>query len=87
MDSPHPSGAPWPVSSDVPEYSYTPLDVGFDLRAHPDMVIDLPVGDRLRVRYVAGEDERTIEGARAEVASALTAAGYRVVVEPTAGEK
>jgi len=42
------------------------------------MAIELPAGDRLRVRYCDGDAERVIEGTRAHVAATLTAAGYRV---------
>lgn len=60
------------------EYSYTPLDCGFDLRVHPDMAIQLPAGDKLRVRYLDDIAERVVEGTRANVAATLTKAGYRV---------
>jgi hypothetical protein len=63
------------------EYSYTPLDVGFDLRRHPELAIKLPAGGQLRVRYMTGdgsESERVVEGSRLEVARVLRSAGYRV---------
>ena len=71
---------PWPQGSDEPseEYSYTPLDCGFDLRRHPELSIELPQGDWMRVRYLDGCDERVVDGTRAHVAETLTAAGYRV---------
>lgn len=60
------------------EYSYTPIDVGFDLRLHPEIAIELPAGDTLRVRFCDGDEERTLEAPRSEVASALSKAGYTV---------
>ena len=67
------------LGSGVPpvETSYTPIDVGFDLRRHPDMSIELPAGERLRVSY--GDEGRKVEGTRVEVARVLRKAGYRVV--------
>jgi hypothetical protein len=62
----------------VETYSFTPIDVGFDLRVHPDMAIELPAGERLKVHF--GNDGEIIEGTRAEVARALRKAGYRVEV-------
>ncbi len=72
----------WGKPSTPVEYSYTPLDVGFDLRRHPEMRITLPHGERLRVRYMAGGGEaareKTVEGSRREVVRVLRNYGYRV---------
>jgi hypothetical protein len=66
----------WCNGAAVDTYSFKAIDVGFDLRVHPDMAIELPAGERLRVQY--GDDGETFEGTRAEVALALRKAGYRV---------
>lgn len=66
------------------EASYTPLDVGFDLRVHPEMGIELPAGDVLRVRYMDGDEEKVAEGDRDHVASTLASAGYPITSAPTA---
>lgn len=60
------------------EISYTPLDCGFDLRLHPEIAIELPKGERFKVMYCEGRQERVVEGSRAEVSDALVLAGYRV---------
>lgn len=74
-------------TNSTPEFSYTPIDCGFDLRAHPDMAIELPPGEHLRVRYMAGVDERIVEGTRDHVASTLASAGYMVSGESCEGRR
>lgn len=63
-----------------PDASYTPIDVGFDLRLHPDTALVLPQGTHIRVRYMEGSKEREVEGGQQTVAEALRKAGYRVKV-------
>ena len=58
--------------------SYTPIDVGWDLRLHPDTQIALPSGTHICVRYMDGDQERVAEGGPSEVASVMRKAGYRV---------
>ena len=67
-----------PQAHASPDADYTPITVGFDLRRHPDMAVQLPEGDTLRVRFMAGTVEQEVEGTRADVARRLRAAGYRV---------
>ncbi len=58
-------------------YSYSALDVGFDLRAQ-GIAIDLPA-DATSVRYdVAPGESRTVEGDRFTLAEALLEEGYQV---------
>lgn len=61
---------------DTYDYSYTPLDVGFDLRKH-DMTIDLAI-DAQAVQYDDAGTTRIVRGSRQEIVAALEAAGYRV---------
>ena len=58
--------------------SYTPIDVGWDLRLHPDTALVLPQGTHIRVRYMDGTKEREVEGGQQVVGEALRKAGYRV---------
>lgn len=37
----------------APEYSFTPLDVGFDLRMHPELPIVLPDDEVMVIRYMS----------------------------------
>lgn len=59
------------------DYSYHPLDVGFDLRRHSDMLINLPE-DAHAVAYECGGERRVVSGPRERIVRALTAAGYAV---------
>ena len=63
-----------------PDASYTPIDVGFDLRLHPDTAVSLPAGSHIRVRYMDGKREREVAGGQSEVARTLRKAGYAVKV-------
>lgn len=65
-------------------YSFKPIDVGFDLRQ--GMALDLPEGESLRVEFIDGDEERSFEGPRAEVADRLRAAGYKVLEGKTNGD-
>jgi len=65
-----------------------PISVGFDLRAQR-MVVQLPDGDTLTVRYQTARDGRrepqqrelrVLQGTRTEVAAVLRRHGYRVKV-------
>jgi len=56
------------------DVSYTPQDVGFDLRRH-DLTITL--GKARAVRYMLGNEERVVRGSAEEVLTALHAAGYK----------
>ena len=61
------------------DYSYMPIDVGFDLRMQ-DMPIELP--GSLTGQTVAYEDVQgpaVVSGTREEIAEALVRAGYRVI--------
>ena len=62
-----------------PDASYTPIDVGFDLRQHPDIALQLPAGENLRVRYCKDTEELEVVGSPDTVARVLRAAGYSVV--------
>lgn len=65
-------------ASMTPDADYTPITVGFDLRRHPDMAVQLPAGKWIVVRYSEGQDVRETAGTPAKVATVLRAAGYRV---------
>ena len=58
--------------------SYTPIDVGFDLRVHPDIAIELPPKLYLCIRYMDGEEEKTTTGERRSVIATLRDSGYKV---------
>lgn len=60
-------------------YSYDPIDIGFDPRAH-GMAVDLPA-DATSVRYrERGTDAlRVVNGPRAALVTALEAEGYKVL--------
>lgn len=60
------------------ELSYTPIDVGFDLRVHKEIAVDLPAAAKILVKYMDGETERTFEGTPSQVADELDRCGYRV---------
>jgi hypothetical protein len=69
-------------AAETVDASYTSLDVGFDLRLHRDMVIRLPAGARLSVRYQDREDnEQTFTGTRVAVRERLRRMGYRVTAQ------
>lgn len=60
------------------EYSFTSLDVGFDLRAHEGMQLELPA-DISTVRYLdRANHEVLFSGTREAIRTALESAGYRV---------
>ena len=62
-----------------PPVSLLPLDVGFDLRVHDDMPVNLPEGVQ-RVAYLDNDDKEAIaSGSREEIARQLRQAGYKVV--------
>lgn len=66
--------------------SLLPIDVGFDLKVHPDMDTALPPGP-LSVRYLDEHgEERTVIGDAATVSRELTRAGYRVASGSTDAE-
>jgi hypothetical protein len=57
-------------------YSYTSIDVGFDLRLH-DMIVQLPE-DITSVAYDVRGKTCTLVGTHVKIRKALTRAGYRV---------
>ncbi len=62
-----------------PPVSLLPLDVGFDLRVHDDMPVNLPEGVQ-RVAYLDEDGKEAIaSGSRDEIARQLMQAGYKVV--------
>lgn len=70
--------APAPVP-----FSLLPLDVGFDLRVHPELEVDLrphASGGEVIVQYLVGQPggPTTFRGSLREVTDLLRAAGYRV---------
>jgi len=57
--------------------SLTPLDIGFDPRLHPDLVVNVPADTR-SVTYDLSGQTCTVSGSLAEIKRALRAAGYRI---------
>lgn len=57
---------------------YTPINIGFDLRIHDDIALELPQGDHLRIRYADGQENRVVEGTPEEVTKVLRKAGYHI---------
>lgn len=60
-------------------YSWTALDVGFDLRAHPEMALEIP-SDCTSATYDCADGTREIAGTCDEIRKALQSAGYRVTI-------
>lgn len=58
--------------------SYLPVDVGFDLRLHKEISIDLPRDAHLTVACMRGAEQYIISGPREKVADAMRRAGYQV---------
>jgi hypothetical protein len=59
-------------------YSYTSIDVGFDLRLHPEIEIEIPADATSVGCETASGEQVTISGGRAAIAAALREHGYRV---------
>lgn len=66
-------------------YSYLPIDVGFDLRLHKDICVELPNEERLCVTFLQGGRAQCATGTRQEVRERMIAAGYNV--RPLRGPK
>ena len=60
----------------VADVSFTPLDVGFDVRLH-DMQVEIPQDTR-SCGYEQDGETWLVEGTRDEIVAAVTAAGYSV---------
>ncbi|MPZ58417.1 MAG: hypothetical protein GEU91_18380 [Rhizobiales bacterium] len=69
----------------MPSISLRPIDVGFDLRLHKDMVAAVPA-DTTEVRYAYRDDhDRIVTGDLDAIVRKLRAAGYRVQVTASGG--
>lgn len=66
------------MSREVVDLSVLPIDVGFDLRLHK-IAVTVPADTR-SAAYDDRGTERIVRGSPAEIAAALTAAGYECVL-------
>lgn len=67
----------------VPKKDYTSKALGFDLREHEYVSVELPAGDPIEVTFnrangAAGDDRVTLRTSPASAARAMREAGYRV---------
>lgn len=67
------------------DYSYLPIDVGFDLRRHPHLLIELPA-DARTVAYDLLGKTTLVTGTREEIVTAMEKAGYRIAPKEGAHE-